>query len=90
MFVVYDTRTGPTELVGKGSLVLLGVSDTQLVAEALSSATAPGAGNGWGFPGQASGGMSFAMSGSGQDAAAVPAMLDTPTSSLSAMELIAT
>ena len=44
LLAVYDTRTGSTELVGKGSLVLLGVSDEHLLAQALSPATAKGPG----------------------------------------------
>ena len=92
LFVVYDTRTGPNELVGKGSLVLLGQSDTQLVAQALSSATTGGAGGDWAFFGQAggSGGASFDIGGEDQATTSVPASLDPAVASLSATSLIPT
>ncbi len=88
LFVVYDTRTGPNELVGNGSLVLLGVTDKQLLAEALSDATAPGAG--WSAHSQANSGPSFDPNGAGQNSPAVPAVLDKPMSTPSAMDLIPT
>jgi len=75
-------------LVGKGSLVLLGVTDKQLLAEALSSTTAPGAG--WGAYSQANSGMSFDPNGAAQNSPAVPAVLDKPVSNLSATDLIPT
>lgn len=50
LLAVYNTRTGPTELVGKGSLVLQGVTDERLLTEALSPATAQGPGGGWDHP----------------------------------------
>ncbi len=49
LLAVYDTRTGPTELVGKGSLVLQGVTNERLLAEALSPATAHGPGGCWNY-----------------------------------------
>ena len=56
LFVEYNTDLGPTDPdpVGRGSLVLLGVTDEQLVAEAFSSATMSNAGSGqytYDFPG---------------------------------------
>ncbi len=88
LFVVYDTHAGPTELVGKGSLVLLGVSDTQLVAQALSSATATGAGSGLDFSDQVKAAMSSDMNTGGQNGSATPGAWDMPASSLSAMDLV--
>ena len=77
LFAVYDTRTGPDELVGKGSLVLLGVTDERLLDQALSPSTASGPGGGW----------AYSASSSGPDAATAPALLDRPQG---AMDLIAT
>lgn len=57
LFAVYDTRTGPDELVGKGSLVLQGVTDEQLLDQALSPATASEPGGDWHFSGQDAGGF---------------------------------
>lgn len=83
LFAVYDTRTGPFELVGKGSLVLQGVTDERLLDQALSPSTAQGTG-GWGDYGQAGGNASaaidggnagFAVNGDG-GAAAMSAVLD--------------
>ncbi len=79
LFVVYDTRTGPDELVGKGSLVLQGVTDERLLDQALSPATAQGSG-GWGY---SQGGDS------GGQAAAMSAILD-PNDSTAAMGVIPT
>ncbi len=86
LFVVYDTRSGPNELVGKGSLVLLGVSDTQAVAEALSSATAPGTASGLDFSDQVRGAPASAASG-GHNSPAAAGFLDNGASGLSAMDL---
>ncbi len=62
LLAVYDTRTGPDELVGKGSLVLQGVTDEKLLAEALSPATAQGGGC-WDYAsGQDAAGQGAAMS----------------------------
>ena len=72
LFAVYDTRTGPFELVGKGSLVLQGVTDERLLAEALSPSTAQEPGGGWSY--------SFDQSGGNQAAAmfAVLGLADNP------------
>lgn len=75
LFAVYDTRTGPDELVGKGSLVLLGVSDEQALADALTLAGAPG--TDWNAYSQAS-------------VTPASAILDGTPRSPSAMDLIAT
>ncbi len=75
LFVVYDTRTGPTELVGKGSLVLLGVLDEQALADVL-------------FPSTASGEDWHAFSQAGATSAA-SAILDGTPRAPSAMDLIA-
>ncbi len=74
LLAVYDTRTGPDELVGKGSLVLQGVTDETLLAEALSPATAQG--GGWDY--------SFDQPG-GSQGAQVSAALDRPADSVAAM-----
>jgi len=55
LLAVYDTHTSAAEQVGsvgKGSLVLTGVTDEQLLDQALSPLTAQGPGGGWHFPGQ--------------------------------------
>ncbi len=75
LLAVYDTRTGPFELVGKGSLVLQGVTDERLLAEALSPKTAQGSG-GWDY-------SSFDQTGGGQ--ATLSAALDQPASGLPAL-----
>ena len=87
LLAVYDTRNGPTELVGKGSLVLQGVTDDRLLAEALSPSTV--AGGGWDFSGLPGGGASFDVN-AGPQGTALSAVLDKPADSVSAMGLIAT
>jgi hypothetical protein len=78
LLAVYDTRTGPTELVGKGSLVLLGVTDETLLDQALSPSTAQGPG-GWGDYG---GGL---PGGADAQSAALSAVLDRPADSVGAL-----
>ena len=82
LLAVYDTRTGPTELVGKGSLVLQGVTDERLLAQALSPATAQGPGGCWDY-------SSFEGNGGGQGAA-TSAVLDHSADSVSAMGVLPT
>ncbi len=77
LFVVYDTRTGPDELVGKGSLVLQGVTDERLLTRALSPATAQG--NGWDYA---------SSDGTGSQTAALSAVLGQPADSAGAMGII--
>jgi len=87
LLAVYDTRTGPTELVGKGSLVLQGVTDERLLDEALSPSTV--AGGGWYYSEQAGGGVSFNESaGSGSAASAV--MPEKPADGTGAMGVMPT
>lgn len=54
LFAEYNTDLGPTDPdpVGRGSLVLLGVTDEQLLDQALSPATATGPGGGCAFSSQ--------------------------------------
>lgn len=55
LLAVYDTHTSAADQVGsvgKGSLVLPGVSDERLLDQALSPSTASGPGGDWRFPSQ--------------------------------------
>ena len=47
LFVEYDLMPGDTDPVGRGSFVLLGVTDEQLVADAFSPTTASGQSDAW-------------------------------------------
>ena len=89
LFAVYNVSPGPADPIGRGSLVLLGVSDEQRLDQALSPATASGPGRGWDFSGQP-GGASSGFSGEDQAAGPMPAVLDGPAGNLLAMGLIAT
>ena len=76
LLAVYDTHTSTADQVGsvgKGSLVLPGVSDERLLDRALSPSTASGPGGGW--------------RSSSQDVSGF-ASLDQPTSPASAADLI--
>jgi len=81
LFALYDTRTGPNEVVGKGGLVLQGVTDERLLDQALSPLTAQGPG-GWDY-------SLFDANRAGQDAA-MPAVFDKPADSVGAMGVIPT
>lgn len=74
LLAVYNTTTtGPSDPIGRGSLVLTGVTDEQLLDQALSPLTAQGPGVGWQFPGQDVSGF---------------ASLDQPATPASATDLI--
>lgn len=79
LFVEYNTDPRPTDPdpVGRGSLVLQGVTDERLLDQALSPLTASG--GGWDYP-------SF-KGDLGSQSAAMPAMLD-PDSGMAAMGVI--
>jgi len=82
LFAEYNTDLGPTDPdpVGRGSLVLLGVTDEQLLDQALSSATAQGPCGGWGDYGQA-GSLNAAAACAMPDPAASPGAMDLITTS---------
>ena len=74
LLAIYNTNTsGPSDPIGRGSVVLTGVTDERLLDQALSPATAPGTGGGWRFSGQNEAGF---------------ASLDQSTSPASATDLI--
>lgn len=79
LFAVYDTRTGPFELVGKGSLVLQGVTDERLLAKALSPSTAQEPGGGWSYSSDQSGGSRAAALSTVLDPDSAAAMGVIPT-----------
>ena len=86
--LVYDTLNGEDDDIAQGSLVLLGVQEEQLMAEAFASSAKLGAADGWGAYARSNTGTSLGAD-DGDRGSFASLALDNPTPP-SAMGFIAT
>ena len=90
LFVVYDTLNGEDNNIAQGSLVLLGVQEEQLMAEAFTLSMRSGTGGGRGTYGLSDFAASLDADGRDQGSSASLAALDNSASSSSVMDFVAT